>query len=237
MLVEKIRINNIPAILWNRPSNQLIIAVHGSHSSKIDDCIWILAEEADKQGYQVLSFDLPCHGERVYEPEPGRVQPYLEDLAQVLAFAKQKADNISLFACSMGAYFSLLAYKNENLANGWFLSPVVDMRQVIEGIMRQTAVTPEQLQQQGTIATSIENLYWDYYTYVLANPISDWPIPTAILRGEHDLLCSAESMQGFSQRFNCRLQEQPGGEHWFHTPEQLAYYRRWLQNELKLANQ
>lgn len=232
MFIEKLKINNIPAILWNNPSDKLIVAVHGSHSSKIDDCIWILAEEAQKLNYQVLSFDLPCHGERVYEPEPGQVPPYLVDLEHIMNFAKQHYQNLSLFACSMGAYFSLLAYKNEKITNCWFLSPVLDMLQVIEYIMQQINITPAQLKQQKTIPNPYETLYWDYYRYVLEHPITSWPIPTAILRGEHDFLCSANVTSAFAERFHCSLQEQPGGEHWFHTPEQLAFYRHWLQNEL-----
>ena len=49
MNLDKIRINDIPAIIWGEPSDKMIIASHGSHSSKIDDCIWILAEEATKK--------------------------------------------------------------------------------------------------------------------------------------------------------------------------------------------
>lgn len=233
MQIEKIKIQGIPAILWNEPSDNLIIAVHGSHSSKIDDCIWILAEEANKLGYQVLSFDLPCHGERVYEPEPGQVPPYLTDLAQIMAFAQRHAANISLFACSMGAYFSLLAYAREKLDKAWFFSPVVDMLSVIQFIMQQVGVEPEQLRQKQFIPNPYETLYWDYYCYVLEHPIQHWPIPTSILRGEHDMLCSRESMTNFAQRFSSRLTEQPGGEHWFHTPEQLEYFRHWLQKEMQ----
>ena len=158
MQIEKLKINEIPALLWNKPSDKLIVAVHGSHSSKIDDCIWILAEEADKQDYQVLSFDLPCHGERVYELEPGRVEPYLANLAEIMKFARKHAPNISLFACSMGAYFSLLAYAEEKLDKCLFLSPVVNMLQVIQFIMLQIGATPEQLQQEKTIPTQFETL-------------------------------------------------------------------------------
>ena len=63
MNLNKLRIDGIPALLWGEATGRIILAAHGSHSSKIDDCIWILAEEAIKQGYQVLSFDLPQHGE------------------------------------------------------------------------------------------------------------------------------------------------------------------------------
>ena len=49
MDLDKIRINGIPAIIWGKPSDKMIIAAHGSHSSKIDDCIWALAEAATKK--------------------------------------------------------------------------------------------------------------------------------------------------------------------------------------------
>ena len=56
MNLDKIRISGIPAIIWGEPSDKMIITAHGSHSSKIDDCIWLLAEAATKKGYQVLIF-------------------------------------------------------------------------------------------------------------------------------------------------------------------------------------
>ena len=49
MDLDKIRINGIPAIIWGKPSDKMIIAAHGSHSSKIGDCIWALAEAATKK--------------------------------------------------------------------------------------------------------------------------------------------------------------------------------------------
>lgn len=50
MNLNKIKISGIPAIIWGEPSDRIIIAAHGSHSSKIDDCMWILADEAIKKG-------------------------------------------------------------------------------------------------------------------------------------------------------------------------------------------
>ena len=44
--LKKLHIAGIPALLWGGPADRLILAVHGSHSSKLDDCIWVLAEEA-----------------------------------------------------------------------------------------------------------------------------------------------------------------------------------------------
>lgn len=44
---------------------------------------------------------------------------------------KKRTSHISIFGCSMGAYFSLLAYKNEALEHALFLSPVVDMKKIL----------------------------------------------------------------------------------------------------------
>lgn len=233
MRAEKLRISGIPSILWGEPSQRWIIAVHGNRSSKIDDCIWILAEEAAARGYQVLSFDLPCHGERVYEQGPCMVWTYLEELETIWQYAEQRAEEISLFGCSMGAYFGLLACRDKPVRHTWFLSPVVDMERMIDGIMEMTGTTAEELREKRVIENHVETLYWDYYCYVKEHPVQIWNSPTSILRGEHDTLVPYESVSAFAERFGCALEEQADGEHWFHTEGQLAYYRRWLRKEME----
>ena len=64
MKIERITINKIPSILWGEKSNKVFIAVHGNMSNKEDSVIKILAELVVANGYQLLSFDLPEHGER-----------------------------------------------------------------------------------------------------------------------------------------------------------------------------
>lgn len=110
MNVSKIRIDGIPAVLWGEPSDNIIIAAHGSHSSKMDDCIRVLAEEATANGYQVLSFDLPQHGERVYETECIMPDECVRELKVMYSFAVNQHKTVSIFGCSMGAYFELLAF-------------------------------------------------------------------------------------------------------------------------------
>lgn len=232
MVVRKLKFQGIPVMLYGEDSTKLIIAVHGRYSSKIDDCIWILAEEGTRCGYQVLSFDLPKHGERVYEEAPCMVQECVKELTDIMDYAKQRAEQIYLFGCSMGAYFSLLAYKNEKINHVWFLSPVTNMEQIIHNIMSQYSITEEQLRQQKIVENPTETLYWEYYCYVRKHPIAEWKHPTSILRGEHDILCEYKEILAFAKKYQCDLEEQKDGEHWFHTPEELDYYRKWLQNKL-----
>lgn len=113
---EKIKINGIPSMLWGKKSNKIFIAVHGNMSNKEDEVIKILAQKVISKGYQLLSFDLPEHGERKEDKTYlCKVQNCVRDLSDIMAYAKEKYDEINLWACSMGAYFSLLAYKNQTL--------------------------------------------------------------------------------------------------------------------------
>jgi pimeloyl-ACP methyl ester carboxylesterase len=126
MKKDHLLIERIPAILWGEPSDKLFIAVHGNMSSKDDSVIVIFVEEAIDKGYQVLSFDLPGHGERKGEDDVCKVENCVRDLTVIMAYAQTIASNINVFACSMGAYFSLLAYRDLPLEQCLFLSPILN---------------------------------------------------------------------------------------------------------------
>ncbi len=230
---KNISIDNIPAVLWGEKCTKLFIAVHGNLSSKSDVPIAILAEEAIPLGYQVLSFDLPEHGDRKVESTLCKAQNCVADLISVLAVAKEQASEISVFACSMGAYFSLLAYKDVNLQQCLFLSPVVDMNRIINNMMMWFNVTEERLEKDREIATPIgQVLYWDYYHYVKQNPITKWNTPTSILYGKNDELCEYDVVSSFAKSFNCSLETAEDAEHYFHTEEQLKIYKNWLRKHI-----
>jgi hypothetical protein len=53
----------------------------------------------------------------------------------------------------MGAYFSLIAYKDEDIKQCVFLSPVVDMKFVIDKIMQWNNTTEEILKEKKEIKT------------------------------------------------------------------------------------
>ncbi len=233
MIKKAFNIDNIPAILWGEDSSNFLIAVHGNQSSKADVPISILAEEAGARGYQVLSFDLPQHGERKGEERLCKVQYCVEELIKIREFAQKRATTISIFACSMGAYFTLLAYKDMPLERCLFLSPVLNMESIIQNMMTWFDVSEERLQNEQEIATPIgEVLYWDYYSYVKTNPILYWNAPTSILYGEKDELCEWEYVEAFAKKFQSRLEIVPNASHYFQTTEQLETYRNWLKTLL-----
>lgn len=227
-------LNGIPALLWGDAANGVLLAVHGNLSHKADVPIRMLAETAVKRGWQVLSFDLPQHGDRKKDPTPCNVQACVRDLQTVMRYAKVNWQAVGLFANSIGAYFSLAAYSQEELKQALFLSPVVDMKRVIENMMRAFQVTEARLEAERLIPTPIgETLDWSYYCYVQAHPVDVWPVPTEILYGERDDITDHACIRQFADRFCCRLAIMSGGEHYFHTSEQLRFYQEWLDNYLK----
>lgn len=232
MELRKTKIDGIPAIVWGEASDKMILAAHGSHSSKTDDCIEVLADEAVKQGYQVLSFDFPQHGERAHETDILMPDECVRELKAMYAYAGERARKVSLFGCSMGAYFELLAFSGAAIDRVWFLSPVTDMERVIHNLMDYCRVDEEQFREKGTVPNDIEPLYFPYYEYVRAHPVTSWPHKTYILRGEGDTLSEYPYVRDFSDRFGCELTVQRGGKHWFHTQEELMFFRRWVRERL-----
>lgn len=230
MKIDRINISNIPSIIWGKKSNRVFIAVHGNMSNKEDDVIKILAEKVINRGYQLLSFDLPEHGARKDDTNYlCKVQNCVKDLKQIIEYAKKNYQEINLWACSMGAYFSLLAYKDEDIKQCLFLSPVVNMKVIIDNMMLWSNTTEEKLKEKQEIKTDCgQTLYGDYYEYVKNNPITNWNKKTYILYGNKDNMQNEDIIKNFSNNFNCDLSILDGGEHYFHTEEQLKFYKEWL---------
>lgn len=235
MKINRLNIGNIPSIIWGEKSSKVFIAVHGNMSNKEDEVIKILAENVTSKGYQVLSFDLPKHGERKDDTNYlCKVQNCVKDLKQVIEYAKKNYVEINLWACSMGAYFSLLAYKNEEIKQCVFLSPVVNMKVIIDNMMLWSNTTEKELEEKQEIKTNFgQTLYWDYYKYVKENPIVNWNKEAFILYGSKDNMQGQSKIQEFSDKFNCRLSILEKGEHYFHTEEQLKLYENWIDQSIK----
>lgn len=231
MTTQNFHIAHIPATLWGKPAQKVYLFVHGKQGSKADAAAF--AAEAVLCGFQVLSFDLPEHGDRKSLHTPCDVQNSTQDLRTIYAYAEKHWQAISLYACSIGAYFSLLAYRDSALQHCLFHSPILNMERLIQNMMQWSGVTEAQLQEKGQIPTDFgETLDWDYYCYVKTHPVEQWNVPTAILYGSKDHLTEQVVLDAFVKAHACRLTVMENGEHWFHTKEQLAFAEHWMHNEL-----
>ena len=100
MKKKYLKIDNIPAVIWGAGSSKVFLAVHGNKSNKEDIVIEMLAKTAVNRGYQIVSFDLPKHGDRVYEDTLCNAQNCTEELLKIYDYVKGKYEKISLWACS-----------------------------------------------------------------------------------------------------------------------------------------
>lgn len=230
MKEKQIAVQEIPAVLYGDSSEKLFLFIHGKMGCKEEAAHF--AEIVCPKGYQVLSIDLPGHGERTAVMErfvPWEVVP---ELQAVYGYARQRWKKISLFANSIGAYFSLLTFQEVNLEKSLFVSPILDMEKLIRDMMGWAGVTQEQLKAAGEIPTAFgETLSWKYLTYAAENRITKWDSPTAILYAGQDHLTARQTVDDFARQFGCAVTVMENGEHWFHTEEQLSVLDAWLQNE------
>lgn len=96
-------------------------------------------------------------------------------------------------------------------------------------MMQWSGVTEQELAEKREIATNFgETLSWEYLCYARKHPII-WNVPTWILYGEHDNLTSIETISAFAKRHHADLTVMPGGEHWFHTEEQIQLLDEWIR--------
>ena len=137
-----------------------------------------------------------------------------------------------LIANSIGAYFSLISLADKKIEKAMLISPIVDMERLILDMMLWANVSEEELSIKKEIETSFgETLSWEYLSYVRKNPIH-WNIPTGILYAEKDSMTSISTITDFSKKINANITVMSGGEHWFHTKEQMDFLDNWIKSNL-----
>lgn len=228
---KELQIKGIPAVLWGAPSRKLYFYVHGQGGCKEEAAVF--AEVACRFGWQVLSVDLPKHGERIEGKTAFKPWSIVPELSVLMDFVKSRWREISLYASSIGAWFSMLTFGNEPLKNCLFVSPVLDMKELLSKMMEGAGVSKKQLEQQRLIPNDFgEAFSWEYWNYVIEHPIKQWNIPTKILYGEKDNLIDRWCVEGFTQKFGCSLTVAEECEHWFHTERQLEVLQHWIRKEI-----
>lgn len=226
---EKLLLSGIPAIIWGKESERVYIFVHGKMSRK--EYAKQFALIAEEKGYQTISFDLPEHGERT-DGERCDVWSGKKDLNIIADYAFEKFKEVSLFACSIGAYFSLEAYGERPFKKALFLSPIANMEYLVKQMMLWFDVSEERLKDEKEIETPVDTLRWDYYNYILAHPVKKWNIPTHILYGGKDNLQSREVIESFCRPFGCELTISENSEHPFMEKSDEKILENWYRKNI-----
>ena len=140
-----------------------------------------------------------------------------------------KYNKIYLIANSIGAYFSLISLTDMPIEKAMLISPIIDMESIILNMMKCENITEDKLMSEKEIETSFgESLSWEYLSYVRKNTIH-WDIPTNILFADNDNMTSVDTMTNFANKINANLTTMKGGEHWFHTDEQMKFLDNWFK--------
>lgn len=194
--------------------NNLVVYVHGKGGSA-----------AEAEHYKPLFPESEVIGFDYRSQTPWEAK---EEFAQFFAEKRRMYDTLTLIANSIGAYFSITSLSENLVDKAYLISPVVDMEKLICNMMHLANVTEQELEEKLEIPTEFgETLSWDYLCYVRKNPV-EWRVPTRILYGENDNLTSMETISDFAKKTSAELTVMQGGEHWFHTDEQMKFVDGWI---------
>ena len=155
---------------------EIVVYVHGKGGS---------AQEAEHYkalfpNCEVIGFDY--HAQSPWEAT--------EEFSGFFTAVRKRCEKLTLVTNSIGAFLSLSSLNEKLVDTAYFISPVVDMEQLICNMMQWANVSEAELAEKLEISTTFgETLSWKYLCYVREHPIS-WKIPTRILYGEKDALTS-----------------------------------------------
>ena len=150
------------------------------------------------------------------------------ELEQVWQELQGRWKRIALRANSIGAWLAMLALAGKPVDTCLFVSPVVDMENLIQTMMTWAGVTEERLEREREIPTDFgQTLSWDYLKYVRQHHVHALSAHTNILYGDQDNLVPQPVVECFARAEGAHLTVYPGGEHWFHTPEQMKVMGTW----------
>lgn len=228
----ELRAEGIPATLYGEDAPRAFLFVHGKLGSRAD--AGPFAEIVCPEGWQVLAIDLPEHGARREEGTPLTPWNAVPEIRRVMAFMRARWPRVGLMAVSIGAWLSMRALWREPPERALFVSPILDMERLIETMMGWAGVTQEELARRGEIPTAFgETLSMRYLRDVRENPIEAWTPPTSILYAGGDNMTPRDVLDAFAASHGARVTVMEHGEHWFHTPEQMAVLRAWLSERME----
>ena len=196
-----------------------VIYVHGKGGS-IDEANHY--KKFFNDDYEIIGFD--------YKAElPWQAK---EEFQKYFDFIIPKYNETLLIGNSIGAYFSMISLSEKQIKKAMFISPIVNMENVILNMMKWENVSEEELEAKKIINTSFgESLLWEYLSYVRRNSII-WDIPTSILYGEKDDITPLKTINNFANKINANLTIMSDGEHWFHTEEQISFLDSWFEKSI-----
>ena len=193
----------------------IVVYIHGKNGS---------AAEAARYRRLFADSDVPKFDYEARTPWEAK-----EEFASYFESILKSRKSVTIVANSIGAFFAMHALRDMRIKKAYFISPIVDMENLILNMLSQANASEEELRDKGELSTKFgEKLSWRYLCYVREHPIF-WTAPTHILYGENDDLTSFETICEFANQIGATLTVMKNGEHRFHTAEQMQFLDDWIR--------
>ena len=152
-----------------------------------------------------------------------------EEFALYFESILKSRKSVTIVANSIGAFFAMHALQDMRIKKAYFISPIVNMENLILNMLSRANASEEELRDKGELSTKFgEKLSWRYLCYVREHSTL-WTAPTHILYGENDDLTSFETICEFANQIGATLTVMKNGEHRFYTAEQMHFLDNWIR--------
>ncbi len=224
---EEFVLDGIPALRWGKPGGRAVVGVHGQFSNKLDPVMSHCGDVIALRGDQLITFDLPTHGDRQDDKAftAMAANPEVRAFAQL---ARSQSTEVGLLASSIGAYFSLCDTPAGTFERAWLVSPLIDLEYYIRDVMAEYSVTDEQLEAETVIDTPRAVLEWPYLRFVEDHP-ARLGIPSWIIRGDQDGMVPLDALSRFVSAPGVELVQIEGGQHFLGQPPHLGTVVAWFE--------
>ena len=224
---EELLLDGVPALRWGKPGGRAVVGVHGQFSNKHDPVMARCGDVIASWGDQLITFDLPAHGDRQEDKAftPMDASPEVRAFARL---ARSQSTEVSLLANSIGAYFSLCDTPPGTFERAWMVSPLLDLEYYIRDIMAEYSVTDEQLEAQTVIDTPRGVLERSYLRFVEEHP-ARLNAPSWMIRGDQDEMVPLSALSRFVGAPGVELVQVEGGQHFLGQPPHLDTVVAWFE--------
>lgn len=180
----------------------------------------------EAEHYKPIFSDCDVIGFDYRAQTPWEAKKEFPDFFRIL---KRRYDSISIVANSIGAYFAMSALENFSIKKAYFISPIVDLENVILDEMFALGLDESDSFEDDDMHGTERDMALSALSYVRTHPIR-WHVPTEILYAGRDRLTNRKTMQRFVEKTGAHLTVMENGEHWFHTAEQMQFLDDWLRS-------
>lgn len=194
-----------------------MIYIHGLHGSALE-----------AEFYAFCGKHMDVIGLAYQDGDPWVVKDHIiEEFDKIASQYK----GVIVVANSIGAFYAYRYLSQFKIEEAFFISPLVNMKKIIEKMMRKNHISLERLKQEQIIMLEDgQKLSYDFYMSL--DEEDQWRVKTHILSGENDKLVDKDSLIHFLAAHQSTLTVMKNAGHYFHTPSQLRCIKKWIHEYL-----